>query len=34
VVFSFTVTDGRITAIDLLGDPATLGQLDLVTLPG
>jgi RNA polymerase sigma-70 factor (ECF subfamily) len=34
VVFSFTVTAGKITAIDLLGDPAVLGQLDLVTLPG
>jgi RNA polymerase sigma factor (sigma-70 family) len=34
VVFSFTLAGGKITAIDLLGDPATLGQLDLVTLPG
>jgi len=34
VVFSFTLADGKITAIDLLGDPATLGQLDLITLPG
>jgi len=33
VVFSFTLTGGKITAIDLLGDPAVLGQLDLVTLP-
>jgi RNA polymerase sigma factor (sigma-70 family) len=34
VVFTFTLTDGKITAIDLLGDPGTLGQLDLVSLPG
>jgi RNA polymerase sigma factor (sigma-70 family) len=34
VVFTFTLTDGKITAIDLLGDAGTLGQLDLVTLPG
>ena len=33
VVFSFTITGGKITAIDLLGDPATLDQLDLITLP-
>jgi RNA polymerase sigma factor (sigma-70 family) len=33
VVFSFTLAGGKITAIDLLGDPAVLGQLDLVTLP-
>jgi RNA polymerase sigma-70 factor (ECF subfamily) len=33
VVFSFTLTDGKITAIDLLGDPGTLSQLDVVTLP-
>ena len=32
VVFSFTLTDGKITAIDLLGDPAVLSQLDVVTL--
>ena len=32
VVFSFTVGDGRITAIDLLGDPALLGRIDLVML--
>jgi len=32
VVFSFTVRDGRITAIDLLGDPALLGRIDLVML--
>src|SRR5690348_8625609 len=34
VVFTFTLTGGKITAIDLLGDPGTLEQLDLVTLPG
>jgi RNA polymerase sigma factor (sigma-70 family) len=33
VVFSFTFTGGKITAIDLLGDPAMLGKLDVVTLP-
>jgi hypothetical protein len=33
VVFSFTLADGKITAIDLLGDPAMLEQLDVVTLP-
>jgi len=33
VVFSFTLSDGKITAIDLLGDPDVLGQLDVVTLP-
>jgi RNA polymerase sigma factor (sigma-70 family) len=32
VVFSFTVSDDRITAIDLLGDPALLGRIDLVML--
>ena len=34
VVFSFTLTGGKITAIDLIGDPGTLGQLDVVTLAG
>src|SRR5215470_5857571 len=34
VVFNFTLTGGKITAIDLLGDPGTLSQLDVVTLPG
>src|SRR5215475_8882678 len=29
VAFTFTLTGGKITAIDLLGDPGTLGQLDL-----
>jgi hypothetical protein len=33
VVFSFTLTRGKITAIDLLGDPGTLNQLDLVPRP-
>ena len=34
VVFSFTLTGGKITAIDLLGDPAVLSQLDVVIVPG
>jgi RNA polymerase sigma-70 factor (ECF subfamily) len=34
VVFNFTLTGGKITAIDLVGDPGTLEQLDLATLPG
>jgi RNA polymerase sigma-70 factor, ECF subfamily len=34
VVFSFTISDGKITAIDLLGDPATLGRLDVITVRG
>jgi RNA polymerase sigma-70 factor (ECF subfamily) len=34
VVFSFTLDNGKITAIDLLGDPAVLSKLDLVTLAG
>jgi RNA polymerase sigma-70 factor (ECF subfamily) len=33
MVFSFTLADGKITAIDLLGDPAVLEQLDVVTIP-
>jgi RNA polymerase sigma-70 factor, ECF subfamily len=32
VVFSFTLSGGKITAIDLLGDPEVLAQLDVVTL--
>jgi len=32
VVFSFTVIDGRITAIDLLADPALLRHVDLAIL--
>jgi len=34
VIFNFTLTGGKITAIHLVGDPGTLEQLDLVTLPG
>ena len=34
VVFSFTLSGGKIIAIDLLGDPGVLGRLDVVTLPG
>ena len=34
VVFSFTLSGEKITAIDLLGDPAVLGQLDVVIVPG
>jgi hypothetical protein len=30
VVFDFTITDGRIVAIEMLADPDRLGQLDLV----
>jgi RNA polymerase sigma factor (sigma-70 family) len=33
VVFSFTLTGGKIAAIDLLGDPAVLDQLDVAALP-
>ncbi len=32
VVFGFTITDGRIVAIDLMADPKRLGELDLVIL--
>jgi len=32
VVFAFTITDGKIAAIDLLADPERLGRLDLVVL--
>jgi RNA polymerase sigma-70 factor (ECF subfamily) len=32
VVFDFTITDGRIVAIDLLADPEHLGRLDLEVL--
>ncbi len=32
VVFSFTITRGKIVAIDILADPARLGQLDLAVL--
>jgi len=32
VVFGFTITRGKIAAIDLVADPERLGQLDLVVL--
>ena len=32
VVFNFTITDGKIVAIDLVADPERLRQLDLVVL--
>jgi RNA polymerase sigma factor (sigma-70 family) len=32
VVFGFTITDGKIVAIDLVADPDRLSQLDLVVL--
>jgi RNA polymerase sigma factor (sigma-70 family) len=32
VVFAFTIMDGKIAAIDLIADPARLGQLDVVIL--
>jgi RNA polymerase sigma-70 factor (ECF subfamily) len=32
VVFDFTITSGKIVAIDLLADPAPLRQLDLAVL--
>jgi RNA polymerase sigma-70 factor (ECF subfamily) len=32
VAFAFTVEDGRITAIDLLADPDTLGAMDLLEI--
>ncbi len=32
VVFSFTLADGRITAIDLVADPALLGRIDVAIL--
>jgi hypothetical protein len=31
-VMAFTVTDGKIVAIDALGDPERLSQLDLAVL--
>ncbi|MGW7687266.1 sigma-70 family RNA polymerase sigma factor [Kribbella sp. NPDC054772] len=34
VVFSFTVVDGRVAALDLRGDPEYLESVDLVTLKG
>jgi len=30
VVFDFTITGGKIVAIDMLADPDRLGQIDLV----
>jgi RNA polymerase sigma factor (sigma-70 family) len=33
VVFGFTITGGKVTAIDLLAEPALLRELDLVILP-
>ncbi|SHF86942.1 RNA polymerase sigma factor SigJ [Streptoalloteichus hindustanus] len=32
-VLGFTIVDGRVVALDILADPARLGQLDLVVLP-
>ncbi|HCT80909.1 MAG TPA: RNA polymerase subunit sigma-70 [Micromonosporaceae bacterium] len=32
VVFTFTISDGKIAGIDLLADPSLLGELDLVFL--
>jgi hypothetical protein len=32
VVFGFTITHGRIVAIDILADPERLDQLDLAVL--
>jgi hypothetical protein len=32
VIFAFTIDGDRITAIDLLADPATLAELDLEIL--
>ena len=34
VVFGFTVTGGRITGIELLGDPDRLRQIDVALLDG
>jgi RNA polymerase sigma-70 factor (ECF subfamily) len=34
VVFGFTITGGKIVAIDLVADPERLGQLDLAILDG
>jgi RNA polymerase sigma-70 factor (ECF subfamily) len=34
VVFGFTMTRGKIVAIDLIADPVRLGQLDLTILNG
>jgi RNA polymerase sigma-70 factor (ECF subfamily) len=32
VVFAFTITRGKIAAIDLVADPERLGQLNLIVL--
>ena len=32
VVFDFTIADGRIVGVDVLADPAVVGELDLVLL--
>ena len=34
MVFTFTVADGRVTAVDLVADPDRLGGLDIVALDG
>jgi hypothetical protein len=34
VVFGFTISDGKIVAIELLADPERIRQLDLVVLGG
>ncbi|HEY7849488.1 MAG TPA: sigma-70 family RNA polymerase sigma factor [Ktedonobacterales bacterium] len=34
VVFGFTITDGKVVAIDLIADPARLQQIDLALLDG
>ena len=34
VVFGFTITGGKITAIDMLADPERLRRLDLIVLNG
>jgi len=34
VIFSFTFVDGRITAIDILGDPDVVSRLDVAILSG
>jgi RNA polymerase sigma-70 factor (ECF subfamily) len=31
-VFSFTITDGKIAAIEIIADPERLGQLDVAIL--
>jgi hypothetical protein len=31
-VFAFTITDGRVTAIELVADPDRLGALDVTAL--